>query len=268
MLLIFLQINRFKMGPKTKAKVKRPRRLPVETTLGKAADLFENEPPDLGIVGKPIETSLFGLHEILKMFQTGSNEVKAYARYECEIMYECRMCRNIFRSFANFVLHKRNYCRDSYQADKDSENNYEIICDDIKTIPRERSSSPVKERVEGKQTSKGRVPLALRRLNTDLVTHKIAHFALSEDISKEVRNYEDRQRRNSIILEPMPNNSNGVFQTFTKTTDNEKEKERAMDTDYDDSDDEDKEKVNEESDVDKEEESMRNEVNSIEIKII
>lgn len=41
-------------------------------------------------------------------------QVKHYVTYECDVIYECRMCRTIFRSLANFILHKRNYCRDSY----------------------------------------------------------------------------------------------------------------------------------------------------------
>lgn len=29
-------------------------------------------------------------------------------------MYECRTCRTIFRSLANFILHKRSYCLERF----------------------------------------------------------------------------------------------------------------------------------------------------------
>ena len=34
--------------------------------------------------------------------------------YECNVIYECKVCFNMFRSLANFVLHKRSYCEKRY----------------------------------------------------------------------------------------------------------------------------------------------------------
>jgi hypothetical protein len=35
---------------------------------------------------------------------------------ECDLIYECKVCRNIFRSLTNFISHKRVYCRNSFDA--------------------------------------------------------------------------------------------------------------------------------------------------------
>lgn len=35
---------------------------------------------------------------------------------ECDLIYECKVCRNIFRSLTNFISHKRVYCRTSFNA--------------------------------------------------------------------------------------------------------------------------------------------------------
>lgn len=35
---------------------------------------------------------------------------------ECDIIYECKACRNIFRSLANFISHKRVYCKNKFNA--------------------------------------------------------------------------------------------------------------------------------------------------------
>lgn len=34
--------------------------------------------------------------------------------HECNIIYECKICFNMFRSLANFVIHKRSYCEKRY----------------------------------------------------------------------------------------------------------------------------------------------------------
>lgn len=43
-------------------------------------------------------------------------QVKNYLTFECDILFECRKCRSIFRSLANFILHKRNYCQDRFHT--------------------------------------------------------------------------------------------------------------------------------------------------------
>lgn len=35
---------------------------------------------------------------------------------ECDLIYECKACRNIFRSLANFISHKRIYCRANFST--------------------------------------------------------------------------------------------------------------------------------------------------------
>lgn len=34
--------------------------------------------------------------------------------HECELLYECRVCRNLFRSVVNFLAHKRIFCTQHY----------------------------------------------------------------------------------------------------------------------------------------------------------
>jgi hypothetical protein len=35
--------------------------------------------------------------------------------HECNVIYECRTCFNMFRSLCNFIAHKRSYCRQRLQ---------------------------------------------------------------------------------------------------------------------------------------------------------
>ncbi|KAG5670282.1 hypothetical protein PVAND_000559 [Polypedilum vanderplanki] len=71
---------------------------------------------DLSLLRKPIETSVTGFDEVLRAYESGTNELKKLLSKECDLIYECKVCRNIFRSLTNFISHKRVYCRSSFNA--------------------------------------------------------------------------------------------------------------------------------------------------------
>lgn len=95
------------------------------------------ERPDLSILRKPIPTSITGFRETIQAYENGTDEVNKYFQHyniielsnlrstspiqirnllanECDVIYECKACRNIFRSLANFISHKRIYCRANF----------------------------------------------------------------------------------------------------------------------------------------------------------
>lgn len=37
-------------------------------------------------------------------------QVRRLLSEECSLIYECNVCRNMFRSLANFISHKRVFC--------------------------------------------------------------------------------------------------------------------------------------------------------------
>lgn len=44
------------------------------------------------------------------VFSKFTNKVRNLLSNECDIVYECKVCRALFRSIANFISHKRVYC--------------------------------------------------------------------------------------------------------------------------------------------------------------
>ncbi|XP_014602294.1 PREDICTED: zinc finger protein 800 [Polistes canadensis] len=70
--------------------------------------------PDLSTLRKPIDISVSRLSQVCKLLENGSDEVKAILAYECDIIYECRVCRSLFRSLVNFISHKRVYCKEKF----------------------------------------------------------------------------------------------------------------------------------------------------------
>lgn len=66
------------------------------------------------IGGKVVEQVMNGIHY-------GSDEVRNLLLEECDLILECKVCRNLFRSLPNFVAHKRVYCTPSYEEHKKKE---------------------------------------------------------------------------------------------------------------------------------------------------
>lgn len=71
---------------------------------------------DLSLLRKPILTSVTGFQEAKKAYDNGSEEIRKLLANECDLIYECKVCRNIFRSLANFISHKRVYCQATFNT--------------------------------------------------------------------------------------------------------------------------------------------------------
>ncbi|XP_037827947.1 zinc finger protein 800-like isoform X1 [Lucilia sericata] len=66
---------------------------------------------DESLLRQPLRTSCAGFWEAKKAYENGTDEVRRLLIQECSLIYECNMCRNMFRSLANFISHKRSYCK-------------------------------------------------------------------------------------------------------------------------------------------------------------
>ncbi|KAK9505678.1 hypothetical protein O3M35_009673 [Rhynocoris fuscipes] len=69
---------------------------------------------DVSVVKQNVKTPINGLDKVIKVLENGTEEVISYLSHECSIIYECRVCLNLFRSVGNFISHKRIYCRKKY----------------------------------------------------------------------------------------------------------------------------------------------------------
>lgn len=85
--------------------------------------------PDLSQLRPPIDTSVSSLYRVSKVLENGSDEVRSILAYECDLVYECRICRSLFRSLVNFISHKRMYCKEKYDVtfSRNSSNNYDTV---------------------------------------------------------------------------------------------------------------------------------------------
>ncbi|XP_014089822.3 zinc finger protein 800 [Bactrocera oleae] len=57
--------------------------------------------------------------EAKHFYDTGDEEVQQLLLKECRLIYECKLCRNMFRNLTQFIGHKREFCRSAVHCDGD-----------------------------------------------------------------------------------------------------------------------------------------------------
>ena len=74
-------------------------------------DRLETDGIDHSLTREPINLGIKNVRQILTCIKESTLEVKDLILNECNIIYECKICTNLFRSLANFIAHKRIYCK-------------------------------------------------------------------------------------------------------------------------------------------------------------
>ncbi|XP_050311954.1 zinc finger protein 800 [Anthonomus grandis grandis] len=178
---------------------------PIETTLGKAP-ISSKEAPDVSLLRKPIDTNLTNLKRIVSLLEGGTDEVKDILTYECDILYECRACRSIYRSIANFILHKRTYCKNRFCVTDFINNNNNHLDRDV--LPQESQKMSRLTQVVDKLHEIGRVHEATKPLFTMDLSEEDPVKSMDQLDEKFSSNF------NQLVLEKIDSNHGGVFQTL------------------------------------------------------
>uniref|UniRef100_A0A914WED5 C2H2-type domain-containing protein n=1 Tax=Plectus sambesii TaxID=2011161 RepID=A0A914WED5_9BILA len=71
---------------------------------------------DAALQQTSMPTALLGVDMVAVSLANATAEVENLLRKECDVILECRFCRNLFRSIINFISHKRTHCRGLYQT--------------------------------------------------------------------------------------------------------------------------------------------------------
>lgn len=156
--------------------------------------------PDNSVLRPPVDTSIAGLKQAVKLFETGTPEVLHLLSFECDVIYECRVCRNLFRSLANFISHKRVYCTQRFNHVRSSP-----VVEDHTILLEEKSG-------ENCLTLPSRIT-ARQDLTTIMQTSAAQYYKEVEDkLSSRDINRCDA----TIHLQPIESTSFGVYQTVGK----------------------------------------------------
>ncbi|XP_060524900.1 zinc finger protein 800 [Cylas formicarius] len=202
------------MSGKAPKKAKKP----VSTTLGKAPSQNSETEHDVSNLQRPIETSVTGFRQVLALLETATDEVKGYVMHECGIMYECKVCRSIYRSLANFVLHKRCYCKERCGS-IDYLGNAAAYQERVRT-PSGKSNlgSPDIDRKKKIDTV---IDKLVDRREVEALVKKITEEDLTgDDSNKIVKDMKDLEvaasLNNNVVLEKIDTNGAAMFQTVVQ----------------------------------------------------
>ncbi|KAG7308150.1 hypothetical protein JYU34_006811 [Plutella xylostella] len=119
---------------------------------------------DFSMLRKPILTSITGFAQARKIFDLGTIELKQLITNECDLLYECKVCRNIFRSLINFISHKRVYCKEQFNTSQHGHFlAHSSMVNEFLKLKRleEEYNESLKAKVESEQDleDEGRIPL-------------------------------------------------------------------------------------------------------------
>lgn len=171
---------------------------------------------DFSVIRTSIEMGHKMIDQILNGIHYGSEEVRNLLREECDFILECKVCRNLFRSFPNFVAHKRVYCME-YFEEKIVKADLAPVSVDEETVviqPEAPEDSQRNNSIEKKNT-------AVANSNVEKVINKTF-----EGKSKEYQFYtkvaEDVEKRkvtkvtNTVVLTPIATTSKAVEVVHSK----------------------------------------------------
>lgn len=142
-------------------------------------------------------------------------QVRQLLANECDVIYECRVCRNIFRSLVNFISHKRIYCKNAFNSavhfnfHSDGRSGYSQDLATIVQAEKEFITAAKSSRSQEKDLSSIVERLAKREKVNQVL--KLSDFY--EQVSSKLTLDEILQKKHILELDAVPESSVAVYQT-------------------------------------------------------
>ena len=171
---------------------------------------------DFSVIRTSIDMGHSMIDQILHGIHYGSTEVRGLLRDECDFILECKICKNLFRSFANFVAHKRVYCMESI-LDRETEDVFRNI--ETETVVVQPESPESKESATEAKTkeTQGNINQNQKGGTTilDAVIQKTyksnsKEYQLYTKVAERVEQTKATKVTNTVTLKSIPESSNAV----------------------------------------------------------
>lgn len=186
---------------------------------GYSSDSEQNNKQDLSILRKPITTGLTGFLEAKRAYDNGTEEIRRILTRECDILYECKVCRNMFRSFTNFISHKRVYCRTAFSnlSNHFNINNGSI---DVATIIQKEQDfvnhSTTNDNKNTENSNKDLSSIVERLLKREQANSVMKLSDYYDQVNNKLTQDELLRKKHEIQLDRVPNSNVAVYQTIKR----------------------------------------------------
>ena len=169
---------------------------------------------DYSLLRQPIDIGVTGAVQVAKCLQEGTEELRDLLLYECDLIYECKICRSLFRGLANFISHKRVYCTKYYQdhllqfVDPQEEDGTIVI----------QPESPEETAANSKKDSQSKSVLS-QMLDGSFKGKSPAYNFYTKATEEQTRKADD-QITTVVQLKPIEGNANAMHQTVREVSGN------------------------------------------------
>ena len=165
---------------------------------------------DFSVIRTSIQMNHRMIDQILHGIHYGSEEVRSLLRDECDFILECKVCRNLFRSFPNFVAHKRVYCIPTYEETVENSNSsFTSMNSNIETVvvhPEAPENRPAKvANKPSKSTAEAIIDTAFEG--------KSKEYQFYTKVAEDVERQKMTKVTKTIALKSIPTNKNAVIVT-------------------------------------------------------
>ncbi len=180
-----------------------------------------NPSRDLSMLRRPIEIGMAGVPMLVKCYQNGTDEVRDVLENECDIIFECKLCRSMFRGLPNLLAHKRVYCTDSF---KDEKLPFVPRMSEPQTVMIQPQPAPeTVVDVVGDTDSDSEVQVEIKPMRYPVAENIISPkrqsaFEFYSKVAESVAVKKESQVVSEIALKGIDGNANAVFQTVNQGT--------------------------------------------------
>lgn len=148
---------------------------------------------------------------------------------ECELVYECKVCRNLFRSLANFISHKRVYCKTTYCSSQqyDYHNDGKGFSQDISTIVQAEEDFIGTANKNSKHSDKDLSSIVERLIKREKASRLLKLSDFYEQVNNKLTQDELLQQRHILHLDVVPESNVAVYQTVHSPDDDARDSIKA-----------------------------------------
>lgn len=144
------------------------------------------------------------------------SQIRQLLTNECDLIYECKVCRNVFRSLVNFISHKRIYCKNTFKSSvhfnfqNDGSSGYN---QDLATIVQAEKNF-ISASKSGRSQEKDLSSIVERLVKREKANQMLKLSDFYEQVSSKLTQDEILQKKHVLQLDTVPDSNVAVYQTI------------------------------------------------------